>query len=431
MGPAPERCLLLVADGWHMARDGLYSVNRQLALGLSRFSGVKVYCALLTSLNNVKPEDIKDADNHNVKLIGTESNSGNLYKEFNANPKAVFPNLFQMIPGVTHIIGHSPITGEGAIKLRDSIYKSSKVLLFYHVLPDDVEWLGNEVSYVIPTETELVKLAEQADVVYSVTEKLHWHFRAKFRNRASKNIDHRLFLPQSSEKIFQVKPEKSKADGPPSIFTLCFGCPASWHGLDIVACAVNKVALAMMDQPVSGPLPKLVIGNVNPIYQEAVKKYVAPYMTVANVTVEYHPYTGVADLQKDLSSCTLAILPCRAEPYGHLALSFLSAGVPCLIAENCAVSSLIKHLTPEPENILVPVTPSNTAVRQDASVWRDRILRTLKDLDSAREQALQLKTALRRDESIKVTHDTVACYCLGKSLKNIKGPKMNHNGHIG
>ena len=56
------------------------------------------------------------------------------------------------------------------------------------------------------------------------------------------------------------------------------------------------------------------------------------------------------------------------------------------------------------------------AVRQDSSVWRDRILAVLKDPQSAREQAMQLRTALRRDETTKESHDNVIAYTLGESV---------------
>lgn len=58
------------------------------------------------------------------------------------------------------------------------------------------------------------------------------------------------------------------------------------------------------------------------------------------------------------------------------------------------------------------------AVRQDASMWRDRILGLLNDLDTAHERAMQLRTALRRDEMTKESHDNIVSYCLGKIKSN-------------
>ena len=63
----------------------------------------------------------------------------------------------------------------------------------------------------------------------------------------------------------------------------------------------------------------------------------------------------------------------------------------------------------------VPVTPMTGAVRQDGSMWRDRIMSVLSDLDTAHERASQLRMALRRDEVTKESQDNVISYCLGQS----------------
>lgn len=414
-GMRSDRCVLLLADGWYASRDGIHGVNRSLALSLSRYKGVSVYCALLCPLASVASHDKADAEKQDVRLIGIdEGQIEDVYPTFSLHPQSVFPGLARLLPHVTHIIGHVPITGEGAVKLAQALYRKSQVLLFYHLLPADVDWLHKFLPYKVPCDTDLVTLAEQADVVYSVTENIHRHFTAKFRNRATKEIDHRLFLPQATQEVFNAARASKEANGQAVIFTLCSGRPSQWQGLDIVACTVNKVAMALMEEPASTPIPKLIFGDVPAEAVEDLRTMVSSYITVANLEVEYHTYTNTADLLSDLENSTLGLLPSRAEPYGHLALSVLSSGLPCLVGSNCAVSMLIRRLTSQPENILIPVSPSVTAVRQDASVWRDRLLVMLTDMEVAQQQAAQLRTALRRDEATKLTHDNLICYCLGR-----------------
>ena len=66
---------------------------------------------------------------------------------------------------------------------------------------------------------------------------------------------------------------------------------------------------------------------------------------------------------------------------------------------------------------LVGVTPTEHAVRQDGSVWRDRILGLLQDPELAEHKAGQLRMALRRSEPTKESHDNVVCNCLGKQWR--------------
>ena len=47
-------------------------------------------------------------------------------------------------------------------------------------------------------------------------------------------------------------------------------------------------------------------------------------------------------------------------------------------------------------------------------MWRDRILSILNDESGSLEKAAQLKTALKRDEVTKETHDQFVTFCLGE-----------------
>ncbi len=120
-----ERILLLLCDKWSDLGDGVATINRSLALHLSSFKGVKVYSTILSDINSLSKHDQQDADNNQVTLIGPalDANvqqepelSSEIYIQFNTDPLSLFPNLSRVIPFVTHIIGHSPLTGEAAIR---------------------------------------------------------------------------------------------------------------------------------------------------------------------------------------------------------------------------------------------------------------------------------------------------------------------------
>ena len=79
-----------------------------------------------------------------------------------------------------------------------------QVVLFYHVLPKDINHIQNQLPYRVPNDRQLVMLAGKVDVVYLATEKIHWYFASKFRNRSNVDIDFRLFIPQCSEEFFHA-----------------------------------------------------------------------------------------------------------------------------------------------------------------------------------------------------------------------------------
>ena len=253
---------------------------------------------------------------------------------------------------MTHIVGHSPITAEAAITLKENLYTNAQVILFYHVIPKDVELMGESLPYVIPTDTEQIRLAEKADVVYSISEKLHWFYTAKFRNRATVKVDHRLFLPQCSEQVFNIS--RSIVNNPkPKILALASGQGLEdWLGLDIVVCAINKVTQVSSNKSSGRPVPSLTIGGVPENKVKEVTEGIKKYIDQSQLSVEVKSYSDPEQLFTDLVDCSLCVVPSRAEPYGYLGLFPLSAGVPTLIAEDAAMAAVIRRLTSEPEYFL-------------------------------------------------------------------------------
>ena len=134
----------------------------------------------------------------------------------------------------------------------------------YHAIPQDLLPFKGELPFKVTDDAEMIELAEAADVVYSLAEKIHWHYNARFRNRASKEIDNRLFIPQSTSEVFNVSYESDRADGSKVrlLTVVSSGCEhATWQGLDIALCASNKVAIANMEGGSTRPAITLVIGK--------------------------------------------------------------------------------------------------------------------------------------------------------------------------
>ncbi|ELT87085.1 hypothetical protein CAPTEDRAFT_209575, partial [Capitella teleta] len=237
------RVILLLSDCWSNIRDGIAGINKSLAQSLAMYKGIRLYSAVFTEASKLSQAAIKEASESNVILFSLASNgtsSQELYKSFNADPCAYLSDLKERIPNVHQIVGHVPVTGRACLAIRDQLYPQAKVVLFFHIVPQEISWLGDNIPFDMLSESELVNLGEQADFVYSITEKLHWFNTAKFRNRAKQSVDHHLFLPQCSKEVFSITREKQTGKTP-TILVMADGRAVDpWLGLDIAACAVNK-----------------------------------------------------------------------------------------------------------------------------------------------------------------------------------------------
>ena len=350
--PKVERRILLLGDIWSSIRDGISGVNRNLALSLTRYKGTKVYTTYFGVESQLSPAEKREIQDNNVQLIYANMNGATdpqkLYPKVNEDPLSVFPDIGNQVSNATFIVGHSPITAQAALKLKDEVYPNAKVILFYHTIPPDVDWLGVRLPYITPSDSELVNMAEKADVVYSVTDKCHWYYTAKFRNRAKSRVDLRPYFPQSSERVFSI-PRKSLTTTTPKILVLGDGGDfEDWLGLDVAACAVNKIAIASAKGSSTRPIPTLKIAGISPSKLESVKQKLKP-VTSHLEDVEYGTSSDPEELYKDLIECSLCLVASRAEPFGNMGLVALSAGIPTLIARDSGLATVISRLTSEPE----------------------------------------------------------------------------------
>jgi len=146
------------------------------------------------------------------------------------------------IPWVTHIVGHAPVSCQAATWIRRKLYPTSQLILFYHVLPQDTDWMGESLPYPHLSTEDYIKMAQSCDVIFSVTSRVYEYFEAKFINRPEFLIDHRLYLPQSPSEVFAVRPEALGNLDPPSVLVLQSDDQADDQGIDIALKAMMKVA---------------------------------------------------------------------------------------------------------------------------------------------------------------------------------------------
>lgn len=412
----PVRTIVLLCDEWKDdSVEGVAAINRSVAQSLTGHEGARVFCVTIKPLDRSAQEEAKVGDVQLFSLFdGSKQDLREQYRAFNGTPEPIWMrSVHKKIPEVSFIVGHFPGTAEAAVGLRDSVYPSSKVILFYHVIPEDVEWLADKLPYTVPSDNDLIRLAEKADAVYSVTNQVHSFFQAKFLNRAQKTIDHRLYLHQCSKQVFDVTPERGR-DLPKNelrAFVLSRGSGMEeWQGLDIATCAMAKVATILKDRG-GGPGVSLTIGNVDPAQKEAVRGALAPFTEGTDLRLDLKAYKSSKEQFIDMSKYHVCLVPSRAEPFGSVGLLPLGIGIPTLIAQNSYLATTVKRLTVDPSQCIVRTTKDVNAVRQDAGLWKDRVLELIDD-KAAEKRSHQLKLATKRDDVTIQTHDNLVAYCL-------------------
>ncbi|XP_077863921.1 uncharacterized protein LOC102807017 isoform X2 [Saccoglossus kowalevskii] len=200
-----ERSILILNDEWSTTKGGVSSFHRHVSI-LAKQTGVEVYVTALTATY----EDLNDAKAKGINLIVAEKKGEHPNMNWLSTYRyAHFPTLCA-IQKINVIIGHIPITGEEAIKLKSDCYHDAKVFLFLHVIPEDTlmhkeGWNPRQLE---EEATKIQKQAENSSAVFSVGPKIYNHYDADFK---SASVDHRKYLPLPEEEYFHVNlitPEK-------------------------------------------------------------------------------------------------------------------------------------------------------------------------------------------------------------------------------
>ena len=347
-----QRRVLFFGDSWNGMRDGIGAINLNLARDVASYKGTIVYVTILGPLSEVSHEDLPD----NIDIIpAAPGDRRELMRMLDEQPEEVYNNIRLRVPDAHYIIGHSPITARAAIHFRNNVYTRAKLILMYHVIPRDVDFYEPELKERLPyaplDDDDLVSQAEQADVVYSVTAKCHWYFEAKFRNRATRNIDHRRYVPMATPLMFSIRVklvEKQPQVIPDAIRILAlfdgFGL-SSWHAIDVAVACLNKVAVecAKMNRPA----PSMKIANIAEDDLEEVRAGVEMLQTQDHLDITVELYHSLRELYDDFLGYQLCIVPTRGDGYGCTGLAALSSGIPTLIPEDSAAASILQRVTRE------------------------------------------------------------------------------------
>ena len=161
--------ILLFATKWSFDSYGLSTVTKSMVNNLRLVDpdakSIRITCAVLEEEGKISEDQIADAENHKVKLVGYKHPRGPRKSpniEWLNQTINSYYNHILIKKEYDFIIGHAPCVVNGCFTLKD-VYitreHQPKVILMVHSLPRHEEQVDSEM---------LEEWLEEADVVFSV-----------------------------------------------------------------------------------------------------------------------------------------------------------------------------------------------------------------------------------------------------------------------
>ncbi|KAI8506826.1 hypothetical protein Bbelb_152650 [Branchiostoma belcheri] len=248
-------------------------------------------------------------------------------------------------------------------------------------IPEDTEYYkGDEKAMGIgKKEDSILEDAQEADVVFSLGNKIFDHFENQFRAISpSKRPQHVKFVPRPS-KIFEDAQAEYKDTE--TMVVLSIGRvkgAEKLKGYDLTAEFLSIVADKMK-------IRWRAMG-VNKDDFEATKEILEHYKS-ANLQITLLPYGTQKDICKEMMQAHLVLMPSRAEPFGLVGMEAIAAGVPVLVSSNSGLADFIHEHVDELHYSIVDMDGSDEGVT--VRRWADAIERVLK------HNRAEFKTAAR------------------------------------
>ncbi|MBL0269432.1 MAG: glycosyltransferase family 4 protein [Chitinophagaceae bacterium] len=327
---------LCIGTEWFPRKGGLSTFNRQLAITLAS-CGYEVHCYL----PDFTEEEALDAKEKNVSLIKAKQSKGqNDIERLSQKPTDLDFDV---------IIGHDIVTGPAMADLKMNYYKDSKVILFIHTAPGEIEWLKpeQEIESVAgkaeTKENKQKELALNADWVAAVGPHLFFETQSLLSGATSNNnliqFNPGLFKPidQINFDFTTLTPEALLV-GRIEDYTL--------KGVDIAVRSMHNV-YTKWDIKTNGYLvkPKLIIRGLTVGTDDQLIKKLKEIES-SNLRIQPKNYNAQTDvINEDIRKTALVLMPSRAEGFGLIALEALSNGRPILVSESSGFAMLLKRLT--------------------------------------------------------------------------------------
>ena len=334
----------ILASEWGSNKEGLSTINRELAIQLAKFSCLEVTFFLPKCSN----EDKKAADIHGISIAEPARLPG-----YNELDWLSFP------PGhltIDVIVGHGVKLGRQAQVIRNS--HKCKWVQVVHTDPEELgmfKCCENPISTGEEKHHIEVELCQMADFVVGVGPKVAEAFR-KYLGSCKKHQDVFEFTPgvfDEFSSVQQVPDERNQC----SVLVFGRGDAEDFKlkGFDIAATSVA----ALLDTIF------VFVGAPHGKHEEIAKRFIDFGIPAKRLKVR-----GYMDSREDLKrlfcEVDLVLMPSRTEGFGLTGLEALSAGLPVLVSKNSGFGEALGS---------VPCGSLFVIEDEDPSAWRVAIKR--------------------------------------------------------
>ena len=365
MASFPERSrkvqVTILASEWGSSKEGLSTINRELATQLAKFPEAEI----TFFLPKCSREDKKLALQHNVKIVEALRRPGLEELDWLLFP----PEHLQ----IDVIVGHGVKLGKQA-----QIIKERKNCKWIQVVHTDPEELGMFKNYSNPIskgeekhKTE-VELCEMADLVVGIGPKLSEAFRSYLRGckKDKSVVDLTPGIVEEFVSVVQDIEERKQR----SVLVFGRGDAEDFElkGFDIA----GKAVASLQDTRL------MFVGAPDGKHEEIAKR-----LTECGVPASRLRVRGFIEdresLRRLFQEVDLVVMPSRTEGFGLVGLEALSAGLPVLVTQNSGFAEALRS---------VPFGSSSVVSSEDPTDWTAAITKIwTKDRKSRLEEVKILR----------------------------------------
>lgn len=370
--------IVAVGTEWESRHGGLSTFNRDLCIELAT-AGHSVVCVVPTA----SIAESADASSHHVQLVSPSGSAGltdteRLLLDIDL-PQGFKPDL---------VIGHDRKTGPQA-KVLSKRLAGSKLVLFIHTRPEDIEWHKDSIGPDdAATTAEARRLLQQdlacgADLVVGVGPSLALGVATLVHLADPRPLTHR-FDPG-------VRPvSRRRSDLLPEFQCLLLGRAEdlTLKGLDIAARSIgavskrNKIPMA----------PRLIVRGA-PVGKGASLRETLVAYGGGKLNVEVRDYSpSVERLQDDILRASLVLMPSRSEGFGLVALEAIAASTPILVSDQSGFAMFLSERLGNDAKSFIVETQENLVAA--AEEWERSIESALIDREGTFNRAKKLHTRM-------------------------------------
>ena len=344
----------LLGSEWNSSEGGLSTLNRELAIYLSKHPKVEV--TLLVPEGVCKDEEKREAGNNEITIVEAEEQTGyDPLDWLNFPPKDL---------SIDVIIGHGKKLGRQVQGIRNfAQFKSCKWVQVVHTAPED---LGKFKDYTNPTskgerkhQVE-VDLCKRADLVMPVGPRLT-EFYSSYLQRYKNEMEVLSFTPGLFEREFGDLEQdvNNNADFKVLIFGRGDKEDFELKGYNIAAKAFTDPRLEKK------PYQLIFVGAPQGKQEQEEVRERLLQCGIAKEQLIVRAFIENRDSLKDLlCEVDLAIMPSKSEGFGLVALEALSAGLPILVGSRSGFAKALEN---------VPIGFSCIVNSDDPAEWAKEI----------------------------------------------------------